>query len=68
MALSRRTFSALAGSAALGFALGGSGGPGAPSAFAARSAQERVREYDDRLGAAVDVVLQAYGDAVPSGE
>ncbi|MGW2726320.1 glycoside hydrolase family 35 protein [Streptomyces sp. NPDC001494] len=37
MALSRRTFSALAGSAALGFALGGSGGPGAPSAFAARS-------------------------------
>ncbi|MEU2057491.1 glycoside hydrolase family 35 protein [Streptomyces bungoensis] len=36
MALSRRTFSALAGSAALGFALGGSGGPGAPSAFAAR--------------------------------
>ncbi|MET8580625.1 beta-galactosidase [Streptomyces collinus] len=37
MALSRRTFSALAGSAALGFALGGSGGPGAPSAYAARS-------------------------------
>ncbi len=37
LALSRRTFSALAGSAALGFALGGSGGPGAPSAYAARS-------------------------------
>ncbi|MEU0967027.1 beta-galactosidase [Streptomyces sp. NPDC005917] len=37
MALSRRTFSALAGSAALGFALGGSGGPGAPSAYAART-------------------------------
>ncbi|MFI5688324.1 beta-galactosidase [Streptomyces sp. NPDC051636] len=37
MALSRRTFSALAGSAALGFALGGSGGPGASSAYAARS-------------------------------
>ncbi|MFD5538127.1 beta-galactosidase [Streptomyces sp. NPDC127079] len=37
MALSRRTFSALAGSAALGFALGGSGGPGAPAAYAARS-------------------------------
>ncbi|GGJ12529.1 beta-galactosidase [Streptomyces brasiliensis] len=37
MALSRRSFSALAGSAALGFALGGSGGPGAPSAYAARS-------------------------------
>ncbi|GGW38791.1 beta-galactosidase [Streptomyces lucensis JCM 4490] len=37
MALSRRTFSALAGSAALGLALGGSGGPGAPSAYAARS-------------------------------
>ncbi|MEU1302425.1 glycoside hydrolase family 35 protein [Streptomyces shenzhenensis] len=37
MALSRRTFSALAGSAALGFALGGSGDPGAPSAYAARS-------------------------------
>ncbi|MER6524702.1 beta-galactosidase [Streptomyces sp. NPDC001508] len=37
MALSRRTFSALAGSAALGFALGGSGGPGALSAYAARS-------------------------------
>ncbi|MCF3131308.1 beta-galactosidase [Streptomyces olivochromogenes] len=36
MALSRRTFSALAGSTALGFALGGSGGPGAPSAYAAR--------------------------------
>ncbi|MFJ3229978.1 beta-galactosidase [Streptomyces sp. NPDC086787] len=36
MALSRRSFSALAGSAALGLALGGSGGPGAPSAFAAR--------------------------------
>ncbi|ANH91376.1 beta-galactosidase [Streptomyces sp. SAT1] len=35
MALSRRTFSALAGSAALGLALGGSGGPGAPAAFAA---------------------------------
>ncbi|MFJ3302100.1 beta-galactosidase [Streptomyces sp. NPDC086549] len=37
MALSRRSFSALAGSAALGFALGGSGGPGAPSAYAART-------------------------------
>ncbi|MFE0509965.1 beta-galactosidase, partial [Streptomyces sp. NPDC058964] len=37
MALSRRTFSALAGSTALGFALGGSGGPGAPSAYAART-------------------------------
>ncbi|MEU1401910.1 beta-galactosidase [Streptomyces sp. NPDC005728] len=37
MALSRRTFSGLAGSAALGFALGGSGGPGASSAYAARS-------------------------------
>ncbi|MFE9607469.1 beta-galactosidase [Streptomyces sp. NPDC006012] len=37
MALSRRTFSALAGSAALGLALGGSGGPGALSAYAARS-------------------------------
>ncbi|MFI2199859.1 beta-galactosidase [Streptomyces sp. NPDC020192] len=37
MALSRRTFSALAGSAALGLGLGGSGGPGAPSAFAARA-------------------------------
>ncbi|WBO66528.1 glycoside hydrolase family 35 protein [Streptomyces camelliae] len=37
MALSRRTFSALAGSAALGLALGGSGGSGAPSAFAARA-------------------------------
>ncbi|MEU6577433.1 beta-galactosidase [Streptomyces sp. NPDC046805] len=37
MALSRRTFSALAGSAALGLALGGSAGPGAPSAYAARS-------------------------------
>ncbi|MEU9985322.1 beta-galactosidase [Streptomyces sp. NPDC048045] len=37
MALSRRTFSALAGSAALGFALGGSGGPGASSAYAAHS-------------------------------
>ncbi|MEU6809642.1 beta-galactosidase [Streptomyces sp. NPDC046831] len=36
MALSRRTFSALAGTAALGFALGGSGGPGASSAYAAR--------------------------------
>ncbi|MBX7551477.1 beta-galactosidase [Streptomyces sp. tea 10] len=36
MALSRRTFSALAGSAALGLALGGSGGSGALSAFAAR--------------------------------
>lgn len=36
MALSRRTFSALTGCAALGFAMGGSGGPGAPSAFAAR--------------------------------
>ncbi|MET8243108.1 beta-galactosidase [Streptomyces sp. NPDC005202] len=37
MALSRRSFSALAGTAALGLALGGSGGPGAPSAYAARS-------------------------------
>ncbi|QHA04429.1 cellulase family glycosylhydrolase [Streptomyces broussonetiae] len=37
MALSRRTFSALAGSAALGLGLGGSGGSGAPSAFAARA-------------------------------
>ncbi|MFB7497640.1 beta-galactosidase [Streptomyces sp. NPDC056161] len=37
MALSRRTFGALAGSAALGLALGGSGGPGALSAYAARS-------------------------------
>ncbi|MEU3981623.1 beta-galactosidase [Streptomyces sp. NPDC026672] len=37
MALSRRSFSALAGSAALGFALGGSGGPVAPPAYAARS-------------------------------
>jgi beta-galactosidase GanA len=37
LALSRRSFSALAGSAALGLALGGSGGPGAPSAYAARS-------------------------------
>ncbi|MFD4968678.1 beta-galactosidase [Streptomyces sp. NPDC058424] len=37
MALSRRSFSALAGAAALGLALGGSGGPGAPSAYAARS-------------------------------
>jgi beta-galactosidase GanA len=37
LALSRRTFSALAGSTALGLALGGSGGPGAPSAYAARS-------------------------------
>ncbi|MFF5665160.1 beta-galactosidase [Streptomyces griseofuscus] len=37
MALSRRTFSALTGSAALGLALGGSGGTGAPSAYAARS-------------------------------
>ncbi|MGW4562468.1 beta-galactosidase [Streptomyces sp. NPDC004561] len=36
MALSRRTFSALAGSAALGLGLGGSGGTGAPSAYAAR--------------------------------
>ncbi|MEU6282150.1 beta-galactosidase [Streptomyces sp. NPDC047028] len=36
MALSRRTFTALAGSAALGLALGGSGGTGAPSAYAAR--------------------------------
>nr|BFD85027.1 beta-galactosidase [Streptomyces sp. Xyl84] len=36
MALSRRTFSALAGSAALGLALGGSGGPGASAAFAVR--------------------------------
>ncbi|MBV2353809.1 beta-galactosidase [Streptomyces sp. J2-1] len=35
MALTRRTFSALAGSAALGLALGGSAGPGAFSAFAA---------------------------------
>ncbi|MET7431248.1 beta-galactosidase [Streptomyces flaveolus] len=38
MALSRRTFSALTGSAALGLALGGSGGPGAPSAYAGSSA------------------------------
>ncbi|MEU4152636.1 beta-galactosidase [Streptomyces sp. NPDC026659] len=38
MPLSRRTFSALTGSAALGLALGGSGGTGAPSAYAARSA------------------------------
>ncbi|MET7379245.1 beta-galactosidase [Streptomyces sp. NPDC005526] len=37
MALSRRSFSALAGTAALGLALGGSGGPGAPAAYAARS-------------------------------
>ncbi|MER6385359.1 beta-galactosidase [Streptomyces sp. NPDC001250] len=37
MALSRRTFSALAGSTALGLALGGSDGTGAPSAYAARS-------------------------------
>ncbi|WP_330457655.1 beta-galactosidase [Streptomyces sp. NBC_00820] len=37
MALDRRTFSALAGSAALGFALGGSGGPGVSPAYAARS-------------------------------
>ncbi|MFE9448030.1 beta-galactosidase [Streptomyces sp. NPDC006739] len=37
MALSRRNFSALAGSAALGLALGGSDGPGAPSAYAAHS-------------------------------
>ncbi|OIK26822.1 glycoside hydrolase family 35 protein [Streptomyces malaysiense] len=37
MALSRRTFSALTGSAALGLALSGSGGTGAPSAYAARS-------------------------------
>ncbi|MGW1871916.1 glycoside hydrolase family 35 protein [Streptomyces sp. NPDC001975] len=37
MALSRRTFSALAGSTALGFALGGSGGPVAPAAYAART-------------------------------
>ncbi|MFF8590395.1 beta-galactosidase [Streptomyces sp. NPDC015220] len=36
MALSRRSFSALAGTAALGLALGGSGGPGASSAYAAR--------------------------------
>ncbi|MEU5088012.1 beta-galactosidase [Streptomyces sp. NPDC021356] len=36
MALSRRTFSALAGSAALGLALGGSGGRGAAAAFAVR--------------------------------
>ncbi|GAA2897869.1 glycoside hydrolase family 35 protein [Streptomyces mexicanus] len=36
MALSRRTFSALAGTAALGLALGGSGGSGASSAYAAR--------------------------------
>ncbi|MDF3297376.1 glycoside hydrolase family 35 protein [Streptomyces tropicalis] len=36
MALSRRSFSALAGTTALGLALGGSGGPGAPSAYAAR--------------------------------
>ncbi|MEU6420665.1 glycoside hydrolase family 35 protein [Streptomyces spiralis] len=36
MALSRRTFSALAGTAALGLALGGSGGTGALSAYAAR--------------------------------
>ncbi|MCS0601349.1 beta-galactosidase [Streptomyces sp. LP11] len=37
MALSRRSFSALAGSSALGLALGGSGGPGAPAAFAGGS-------------------------------
>ncbi|MFF7351307.1 beta-galactosidase [Streptomyces filipinensis] len=37
MALSRRTFSALTGSTALGLALGSSGGPGAPSAYAAHS-------------------------------
>jgi beta-galactosidase GanA len=37
LALSRRTFSALAGSAALGLALGGSAGTGAPSAYAART-------------------------------
>jgi beta-galactosidase GanA len=37
LALSRRNFSALAGSAALGLALGGSGGPGAPSAYAGGS-------------------------------
>jgi hypothetical protein len=36
LALSRRTFSTLAGTAALGLALGGSGGPGVSSAFAAR--------------------------------
>ncbi|MEU6475387.1 beta-galactosidase [Streptomyces sp. NPDC047017] len=36
MAVSRRTFSALAGTAALGLALGGSGGTGASSAYAAR--------------------------------
>ncbi|MGW4275706.1 glycoside hydrolase family 35 protein [Streptomyces seoulensis] len=36
MALSRRSFSALTGTAALGLALGGSGGPGASSAYAAR--------------------------------
>ncbi|MER6983432.1 hypothetical protein ABT317_42380 [Streptomyces carpinensis] len=35
MALSRRTFGALAGTTALGLALGGSGGPGASSAYAA---------------------------------
>ena len=35
MALSRRSFSALAGTAALGLALGSSGGPEAPSAYAA---------------------------------
>ncbi|MGW0880578.1 beta-galactosidase [Streptomyces sp. NPDC002671] len=37
MALSRRTFSSLAGSAALGLALGGSNGSGATSAYAAHS-------------------------------
>ncbi|MFF9309282.1 beta-galactosidase [Streptomyces sp. NPDC014748] len=36
MALSRRSFSALAGTAALGLALGGSAGTGASSAYAAR--------------------------------
>jgi beta-galactosidase GanA len=35
LALSRRSFSALAGTAALGLALGGSGAAGAPSAYAA---------------------------------
>ncbi|MEU6404604.1 beta-galactosidase [Streptomyces sp. NPDC046985] len=38
MALSRRSLGALAGTAALGLALGGSNGPGAPSAYAAREA------------------------------
>ncbi|MGW2489177.1 glycoside hydrolase family 35 protein [Streptomyces sp. NPDC001606] len=37
MALSRRTFSALAGSAALGLVLDGSGGTGMPTAYAAHS-------------------------------